>query len=182
MLLRIDEELVIKSDRYCFMVCQDKGKQKFPGGVVADYFKPLTYHGCISSITVNNDKLKDVVKAEIALFEQIHSLKINREEVNFMGFTAVKDRDCIMVKIAAGYNLYYGTINQALTSCWSHHLRISDDFGHSSNDQSVFGTYDGILSCLKNAQEQLHALVAQPEELQPSKLSVVGSNPTQGAN
>lgn len=156
MLIRIDDLIVIRSDRHCFMVCHDKGMTKFPKGLVAPYYKPFAYVGCLyeaGNIIIRegasiNDKISEIFKMDYDLKQWLKTIidkdftscEIFNKKVNF-------DRDCFILNFDSFKN-YNSTLGSALYECWSYHIREAEEF-HEFFDLSLLERlYDDFVNII----------------------------------
>jgi hypothetical protein len=154
MLLRIDDTTVIKSDRYCFMQCVDKGLTKFPGGVQSIYFKPVKFYGSFSNLGPDLSADKRVATA-IDCFNDfknfVNGLKLKSEAFEFLGYKIKYDKDCFQASVGSNYTLYHSTANAAVIDCLTQHLRSDKKFGHNEQDL-VYGTFESIMETISSCK------------------------------
>lgn len=132
MLLRVDDAIVVKSDRYTFMTCHDKGFTRFPGGNEGNYYKPVRYSGPFNEIKYSLDKedanisndLFELIRLE---YEMMYFLLVDfscssDDEYEIFGSFIKFDIDYYVNKYKT-YKTYYPKLGPSLYMAWICHLR-----------------------------------------------------------
>jgi len=155
MLFRINDDITIKSDRYTFMICQDKGLTRFPKGVEAYYHKPIRYcrffHEILESaqnIGVSIcDRIRSVIDKEIKLFNFLKSIDNYDvlKQKSVCGCIIKLDGDCYVVKYSS-YSTYHCSLGDALFFIWS--LNLKENFG--SVESHTYCTHEEIIDSMNS--------------------------------
>jgi hypothetical protein len=172
MLIRINEKFVIKTDRYCFMICVDKGMRPFPGGIVRQYFEPSKYcHSLKQTIeckTTHDGGHYDVVNVfdgcklpddyieacnkENELYEFLESSKFSEKEYELFECKVKPCRNYYTVSIP-GRDVYPSTLASSIFTCHSSNLRENLDFGVASGDNIVESDWSKVIKAISQTKE-----------------------------
>lgn len=115
------------------MVCIDKGDTKFPGGLIAKYYKPIRWHTAISDIPetlqrleINSNKeLDEYIKQELDFFKILKSIKSKSENFKIIDYCFESNSD-ISLKFNDKYIAYTNGIGPAFRFSYIHYLRNSN--------------------------------------------------------
>lgn len=169
MLIRINDDYVVKSDTYSFRLCEDKGMTKFPGGFSALYYKPLYHYRNIGPIAKKLENISiavpvgllDVIKVEDEIKGMINE-NCNVAAMKLGDIILSTMSNCCSIKVGS-YTCYPSKIKHALYDLWSFYLKCDDRFGfQESYNPPEFSTFDEILKAseeYKNTLEKLNKLV-----------------------
>jgi len=144
MLFRVDGNITIRADRYCFMVCQDKGMTKFPKGIMAPYHKPLKFcgyfHEMVRSIEAEaakvSDEISNIMREEFQMRSSLNAFDGSFDKYSIVGTDIRFDKDCYINKFAS-YTTYNRSPGHSLFSAWTQHLREHPRFGSAEKDYNL---------------------------------------------
>jgi len=134
-LIKLNDEYYIKSDRHSFSMCLDRGDRKFPGGIVSRYFEPITWHGSISEMeyTINrkeinpNPEYLNFADMEKEFFQFCANVDEEfKSEISIANFEIVFDKDSIVLKDGKKNLSYHNKIGQAIKNAYIMKLRVSE--------------------------------------------------------
>lgn len=156
MLLRVDDSVVLKSDRYCFIVCHDKGITRFPGGVEGNYYKPVRYCGLFHEIKISLDKedanistdLLELMRLEYEMWSCLSKFKRDIDKYNICKSEIKFDKDCFINKYSS-CRTYHNKLGVALYMAWVHHFR------EGLYGQTEFCTVQDVLESMKIFKDKL---------------------------
>lgn len=187
MLLRIDEEFVIKTDRYCFMICKDKGMTKFPNGVEALYYSPVKYcrtlgstigvttthdggHHDLISIFDGHELPNDYVtvcEEEGKLISYLNEMSFNDRDDKIFGCKIKKCRNYYIAE--CGRRIFPTTYGSAIFCCYLHHLREDSKFGMPSGDDLFEGDWKAVLEAIEETKRFAESKIIDKNEVLDKK-------------
>lgn len=153
MLIRIDDLIVIRSDRYCFMICHDKGMTKFPKGLVAPYYKPFAFVGCFHEIEhiikrENSETSLEIFKKDQDLEKWLYTIPSKDfTSYKILGRTINFDKDCYTLNFGH-FKTYNSSLGSALYGCWTFYLREAEEFQEFFDLSLLDKAYDDFVNAV----------------------------------
>lgn len=132
--LHIADDYYLKSDSNSFSICIDKGDTKFPGGLIAKYYKPITWYYSISDIKdrINKLNIKPIddfskyISEERQFFKILSENKCKFEGFVFQNYEFETSVDSASLKLNDKYIAHTYNVGNLFKSCYIHHLRHSN--------------------------------------------------------
>ena len=137
MLVQISGKYYFKDDNYGFMLCEDKGRTKFPTKTVDHYYKPLKYPSTLHSTcrcmyeidVVPSDEFVDCCKREYEVMNWVKSINMpSVESVHALWQDVKYDKDVYVVTARGkkSYRTYVPKANMVFWDCYINELRYSE--------------------------------------------------------
>lgn len=168
MLIRLNDKWVIKTDRYQYMLCVDKGPTKFPGGIIAPLYSPNKFCSTLCStitaktkrddnmVGVLDDQQIDAVyiaacEAEEELYELANHIDGDVDECemfeshiefhkdHYVVTLPVRNGDGSVEKLGS-HHVYPPTYGSAIMDCYSFYLKEHPRFNCTDmeNDSPLY--------------------------------------------
>lgn len=152
-LINIGTDLFLKSDKYSFFICVDKGDTKFPGGVISRYYKPMSWHNAISDtehcIARNNYEISDetinFINKEKEFFKWINESKFEMTKIDIIDHSIEPESTNYVLKEKGKNFCYPSSFKNALKSLYLQIIRNSD----FNNFTQIFELINTIKSTIK---------------------------------